>query len=797
MCFLLSKGSASLSVVLYFVIYCASSAAGESNFFLKITPILDTFTKVAVIGLACSACLHTVVSSATHKKQEKYLDTLQDVCVPDEDNVFRVGQNNLTHCLEQHPNGDFVLMERVDFKKFSKEEKNKYPLCNVSDPFSGTFIMFPYSFDNFNITRNRTAAMFFSMEGATVKANFTNADVTGTIAALLAGSLQNNNTIDLRQDISSIKAIYRGEDDNSYSLGAVVAAYVFPDSVHSIALNIEQSCYLKSLRYAGSSVAYVSDNVMLVANIEVKKLFLECGSGRYDAKCGGAIGTVKNGYVAVSFNGAWVHMTESNNVYHSHTFLGAVWGENVANTYHLAALVFISNLTITGGNQSTGAVSIGYFDVVSLRTTQQPIIITDIHLNINTGTSAIGIANASVVSFEAIPSIYLLSASGTLNSASSHLLFPYGSCTTSMIDWSGVALNTKNLGCTGALELETLYSDDWRIAYEKCAAQLCKTDRNCVYPGERLIALVKEKGNRFFLITQQRYFQNKEADKRGLVRVTRYMWTRIVGVYNIQVDSAFALNGMRLFTNGTEALLPKQFPIATHLEDNYNLSLLYQEAGVTKWVVLPLGAPSDTVYTVSDIACDALPVQMESEALWLDLHGDLQFYNLSSAAIRSVAKNPFNDGSAIVGAQYYKPYLYVVYIQSHRMIIRRFAANRIVDPVWSAVFPAVDNYAYHQLEITGDSDVPDIIFLHVTELVRFDLQTLVKGEVPAYGGLVFWHYETTIRVSNRHMRKINHIERITGTSIVISIVMMSGITTLCLITAMECVKRACVTGVDS
>ena len=155
--------------------------------------ILDRLAKTSVVGLVLSSSWHVLASPfAQHTDSLSKRNVEEDsICVPDADGIFRVGQGNLTRCLEQHLEGNFHFVERIDFGNLMQDEQDKYPLHNSSMCFSGSLIMFPYSLDNFNITRPREAALFSTVCDANIKANFTNAEVMGELtSALLAISLE-------------------------------------------------------------------------------------------------------------------------------------------------------------------------------------------------------------------------------------------------------------------------------------------------------------------------------------------------------------------------------------------------------------------------------------------------------------------------------------------------------------------------------------------------------------------------------------------------------------------------------
>ena len=168
-------------IILSVTAHATNSIGGNSVSLPKTTSVFSKLAKVVVIGLAFGAHFQAFASpfaqKHTHslnKRQNNQnngsnLSNDSSLCVPNSDDIFYVGQNNFTDCLEQYPQGNFTFVERVNFEEFPQSEKDKYPLYNVSVPFSGSLNMFPYSFDNFNITRSKFAAFVHTINNATVK----------------------------------------------------------------------------------------------------------------------------------------------------------------------------------------------------------------------------------------------------------------------------------------------------------------------------------------------------------------------------------------------------------------------------------------------------------------------------------------------------------------------------------------------------------------------------------------------------------------------------------------------------
>ena len=246
-----------------------------------------------------------------------------------------------------------------------------------------------------------------------------------------------------------------------------------------------------------------------------------------------------------------------------------------------------------------------------------------------------------------------------------------------MIDWSGVHLNTNNLGCNGTLELETLRSEHWREAHHLVAVELCQDQKNCFYVHEDLLAWVKERDNSFFLVTRQRYPYNNANDGQGVVRVIQYILND--PQYNPTMNTSFAINGTRLFTNATETLLPVERPLSTSLTDNRQLLMLYGETGNFKVASMPLMGRDDATYAIRTVQSSATPVQMNKNILWLNQDGDLLAYNISDASTEVFSQNTTLLRTVnLIGAQRYQDYVYTAQSENdtHIFMARFFNDGR-------------------------------------------------------------------------------------------------------------------------
>ena len=726
-------------IVLLISIHATSSIAESSDRLQKTASVLSLFVKAVVMGLAFGSQIQ-VLASPFSQKSKHSLDKRQEqqdsnVCVSNSDDIFYVGQNNLTRCLEQNPRGTFIFVERVNFTQFSENEKEKYPLYNHSVPFSGSLTMFPYSFDHFNISRDGSAAMFCCLENATIRANLTYPDVTcGSglfIASSIVNSLSGHNTLEVELDSASIKS-----GISSFSGGVV--GILLKNSINDISVIVKNYLNVSGSSGGGGVLYDIGANSILNLNAIIETLFVECTVfGFY----GGVIGIVRMGvHAKVSVKGSLISITKRFDDFLD-TSLGALYGtvNNVNQLYNIN--IQVDNVTIDGSKNSIGGVVYGTFSQPEFNVNQQATLIRGMHVNIQADTSN-AIGSGSVNSGEKFASIYLLSINGTLGSPN-HILAPQGvSCEGSIIDWSGVHLNTTNLGCTGTLELETLRPEHWREAHRLVAVELCKDQKNCFYVHEDLLALVKERDNSFFLVTRQRYPYNNANDGQGVVRVIQYILNN--PQYDPTINTAFAINGTRLFTNATERLLPVERPLSTSLTDDHQLLMLYGETANLKVASMPLMGIDDATYTIHTVQSSAAPVQIDKDTLWLNQDGNLLAYKVFDASTEIFSRNTTLPRTVnLIGAQRYQDYVYTAQPENDTHIfMARFFNDGRQDAHWTSSLSFAYDDTYHQLQISGDDNEPIISFPHVAELYQHNLsnRSYVTIELPSRGGIGEWRY---------------------------------------------------------
>ena len=721
-------------IVLLISIHATSSIAESSDRLQKTASVLSLFVKAVVMGLAFGSQIQ-VLASPFSQKSKHSLDKRQEqqdsnVCVSNSDDIFYVGQNNLTRCLEQNPRGTFIFVERVNFTQFSEDEKNKYPMYNDSTPFSGSLTMFPYSFDHFNITRSGPAAMFSKIENANIRANLTHPDVIGGIvASSIAPTASGYNTLDIELDSASVRTVGSG------NFAGGIIAILNSNSINHLSVRVKNYLNVRSIDSVGGLIRTIDGNASLNLNAIIDTISVECGINR----CGGIIGRInKNARVKVNFQGSLIHIVT---LISFNQRMGALYGLVDSSVMQLNTNMQIDNVRIEGGDRSIGSVVYAQYSTNQF-VNHSATLIRGMHVKIEVGqANAIGIGSIGN-SMQEISPIYLLSINGTLGSPN-HILAPQSvSCAGSMIDWSGVHLNTNNLGCNGTLELETLHPEHWREAHRLVAVELCKDQKNCFYVHEDLLALVKERDNSFFLVTRQRYPYNNANDGQGVVRVIQYILND--PQYNPTMNTSFAINGTRLFTNATETLLPVERPLSTSLTDNRQLLMLYGETGNLKVASMPLMGIDDATYTIHTVQSSAAPVQIDKDTLWLNQDGNLLAYKVFDASTEIFSRNTTLPRTVnLIGAQRYQDYVYTAQPENDTHIfMARFFNDGRQDANWTSSLPLPNDYDTRQLHIEGNTYEHIISFPHVVDVYQYNVPNsfYVTIELPSRGGVGEWRY---------------------------------------------------------
>ena len=597
--------------------------------------------------------------------------------------------------------------------------------------------MFPYSFDNFNITRSQRAAMFFSIENVTIRANLTHADVTSQFSSSITISASGKNVIELELDSVDVK----GFGSANQAGGVILTSSL--NSIINLSVRVKNYLNVSGDVIVGGFIAYVQTNSSVDINAIIDTITVKgTGPGSF----GGIIGTKESGtYMNVNLQASLISIIDSFPMGRLKKVLGAIYG-NIANVgrqinNNIQNNIQIDNVIIEGNDfYSTGSVVCAKFTLQFVN--HQATLIRGMHVNIQTSTSnAIGIGEVNNRVREIFP-IYLLSINGTLGSPN-HILAPQGiSCEGSMIDWSGVHLNTNNLGCTGTLELETLRPEHWREAHRLVAIELCQDQNNCFYVHEDFLALVKERDNSFFLVTRQRYPYNNANDGQGVVRVIQY--TLEDPAYTPILNTSFAINGTRLFTNETETLLPVTSPLSVSLTDDHQLLMLYGATGNLKVASMPLRATNDTTYTIHDVQSDATPVQIDNGIIWLNQQGNVLAYNISNGVAQAFSQaNIVPSQANLIGAKRYQDRVYTAQIENNmNLLITRLFNNGNPDLNWSYVLPLPNDYRTAQLNVEGDTNDPIVSFSQISELFRADFLNdfYLTIEIPPRGGVGEWSY---------------------------------------------------------
>ena len=460
---------------------------------------------------------------------------------------------------------------------------------------------------------------------------------------------------------------------------------------------------------------------------------------------GAIVGTVYMGTkINFDIKGSWIKIIDQSQ--QSFTkYLNIIYGANYGNDSIEKNNIQIDNLIIAGASRSIGSVIFAHSHIVGhhaeFNIRRRPILIRGTHIDMQTASSAIVNGPRHTNNIRNNPKIYLLSINGTLGSSGS-IFGPDErvSCKGSMIDWSGINLDTNRLGCIGALELETTYSEQWRQAHHLIADELCQNPKSCFYINEDLLGLVNGYDNTFFLVTRQRYPQNSTNDQQGLIRVSQY--TVNTPLRAPELNTSFALNGIRLFTHETKTLPPEAKPLSMTMTDDGRLLMLYENVdAVIKVISMPLMAQHDTKYTIYNILSPTVPIQLNNDVLWLKKNNCLKAYNLHNFSMEIFSKN---NSANVIGAQRYHDYVYTAHIKNGTHIaVTRFFNDSRQDVTWSSVVPFSNHNTHHQLHVSGDSHHPIIGFPRITELHYAEdalNNSYLTISLPPEGGPGIWYY---------------------------------------------------------
>ena len=703
------------------------------------------------------------------KRQE---DSESTTCIPDANNRIYVGQSNITRCLEQNRQSAFFFVENIDFSQLPQAEQNKFPLYSGSYPFSGNLTMPPFSLDNFNMTRNESAAFFHTLANSTINANFSNANLTTTTSisnkvAIITLFMKDHNAIILEIDSAKLQV------KNAAWGGRIsgIAAQVEHNSYGSIVFKIKERLTITATQGNANNIASIAFGLLntnkLQYNVTVlgNDIVMMCHGIQV---CGGIIGSFVSGgetltaalskkavsFIDVDVNS--INITSNVSEHSSYTING---GAIVSGNFPIRNNLFkfrayINHFIVNGGERSGMIAEIG--SVISTIPQQQAMIISNIEVDLTaTDINAIGIAYAP--NLQQNPTILLLSGNGTLNSPS-HLLSGQGSCMGSLIDWSGVSFNTQNVGCSDATLVESITPFGWRTAHHRLAQQICTDDPHaCHYVNEVPLALVKGDDNTCFLVSQQTHPYNNTITGQGPIRVTQWTWDDLNT--SPQINTHFAINGTQLYSANNQTF-PTSVPLSVS-SDSTHLSMLFDEDGI-KFVSLSLTMNQDTSYHIQTIeGLEGNPVQLVGKDLWIQKENRLNRVTVVPNFKSPSLSIPLGMNNTAVGVAQIKNYIYVAYTMDADGVntthVLRFRTDGTFDNTWQATLAEHGDYRYRQLDVR-DNETHHVITLPlVTETTHesFEGKTLTVL-LPPRGGYGNWNYGETQSTSLLMQRSGNN-----------------------------------------
>ena len=541
---------------------------------------------------------------------------------------------------------------------------------------------------------------------------------------------------------------------NGQGIAAGVASILSHNSASLIILKIKKRGIINAiapLLSAGMVTGYSHNNAKYNITVLGNEIFMMC---RDTAGCGGVVGRSEssgdkndisvqpkhNIFIDVRVN--LVHMTSNTGS------LGAVSGlftlhnsikinvhinHTILNTYGVASII--------AGRSST--VPLPFFF-----SKQIIMIMSNIQTKINGGEgSALGIASDDGSELTT-PTILLLSGNGTLGPSRNnrgepnHLIFPQGSCSTSLIDWSGVSFNTQNVGCANATLVESITPSGWRTAHHRLAQHICADDPHaCHYVNEVPLALIKGNDNTFFLVSQQTHPYNNTITGQGPIRVTQWNWDNLNAPPRI--NEHFAVNGTQLYSAHAQ-VFPARLPLSVSANNEY-LFMLFDE-GDTKLISLPLTMHQDTSYQLQTIeGLEGTPVQLVEKDLWIQKGDRLNRFTVFPNIIGPSLSISLEINNPVVGVAQIKNYIYVAYTMNsegtNTAHALRFLTDGTLDNTWQATLTEHDDYRYRQLDVRGNETHHVITLPLITETTHENFEgKTVTVLLPPIGGYGDWFY---------------------------------------------------------
>ena len=405
-------------------------------------------------------------------------------------------------------------------------------------------------------------------------------------------------------------------------------------------------------------------------------------------------------------------------------------------------------------NNTPSALILGYLSGISNR---GYALINDVTVTIDGQPNALGIGNTDHQIGRNNLDILLITGKIHLPPASSFLLQPYAS-PYSLVDQSGVDVNTNTIASTNTTLVQSIEPRDWRIAMARVQPALCSlTQLSCHYPNEKRISLTASP-EMMYLISQQTYPYNHTAETMALTRVTGLLPLHHQTIPMVDVN--FGTNGIALYKSHDGTHLPPTSPHSIHV-DGQHLFHLYKKNDASVLAFFDLNQ-KDGAYRTNRLNRTEAIVQLDQGGIWLQRNQTLlEHYIIEPISLTlthkdhtiQLTKEENSSATSIIGASFFNGGIYVARfinehdatpIKKHSILFEHYVTEN-TPMIWNATlqgdFSDINRYTMHVN--TDNSHNVVIALLPSTKiLTRHSTKPIVHSvNIEPQGGPAQWHDE--------------------------------------------------------
>ena len=402
-------------------------------------------------------------------------------------------------------------------------------------------------------------------------------------------------------------------------------------------------------------------------------------------------------------------------------------------------------------------------------------IINGVSAIINGNSSAVGVGSIAP-EFGGSEKLSILFVAGSVSLAEpSFVLQPDTRCPYSLIDQSGVDVNTDEVGCQGAVVVQSIEPAGWQMAMAQVKPALCRSSgqSSCHYPNEQRVALASSPDG-LYLISQQRYPYNLTAEENALTRITGL--TFAYGQEAPVVNADFGMNGIALHQSQSTERLPLTSPHSTSINGTH-LFHLYKKNNASMLAVFDL-SQSNSTYFMNTIDTEGNVVQLDRSGLWLQRNQSLEYHVIDPTLLTlmqedevlQLTDNDLEDFSStsIIGARSFDQGTYVARLMkknnemygNHSTILYEHYPSDGTPAVWNETIQGnFSNLNQYAMYISPNTTATIIGLLPSTEiLVDRDSMTdpmAYTVDIMSQGGPAQWRHEKLPIFAVRHQSKRN------------------------------------------